>query len=357
MVARRVLIGLPLLALVGCDKSSPSESGDDRGAPELIALNGAGATFPYPLYSKWMAEYNRLYPQVRINYQSIGSGGGIRQIVAGTVDFGASDAPMKDAEGKQAPGKLTHVPTTIGSVVVAYNLPGVGGLNLSGEQLAAIVLGDVKKWNDPRLVEANPDSKLPDQDIAVVFRTDGSGTTAVFTEYLATVSPAFKEKVGAGKSVRWPVGLGAKGNEGVTGQIKSTPGAVGYVELAYATQNKLPTAAIKNRAGRFIAPSSEAASAAASGVEMPDSLHVSLAEADGEQAYPIAAYTYLLVYEDAKDGPKGQALARFLWWALHDGQKFAQALDYAPLPKSVVTKVEAKLKRLTFGGKPLLDAI
>jgi phosphate transport system substrate-binding protein len=357
---RRELLVLAAGLAASCNK--PEGKGDSGGsaAPipsqaSPIALNGAGATFPFPLYSKWIDEYNKQFPNVRINYQSIGSGGGIRQIIAGTVDFGATDAPMKEDESKQAPGKLFHIPTTIGAVVVSYNVPGVAGtLKLSPETLSAIYVGAIKKWNDPKIVADNPDAKLPDKNIAVVYRTDGSGTTAVFTDYLATVSREWKEKVGAGKSVKWPVGLGAKGNEGVTGQIKTTPFTIGYIERAYATQNKLPMAEIKNKAGRFVAPTTAAMSAAAEGVEMPAELFVSLVDSAADAAYPITGYTYLLVYADAKDATKGEAIAKYLWWALHDGQKFAESLDYAPLPAKVVTLVEARLKQLSAGGKKLL---
>jgi len=365
MLERRVFLLLGALALAGCNKSSSGSPGSDGGtgnaaaAPaETIALNGAGATFPFPLYSKWMAEYNRLYPNIRINYQSIGSGGGIRQIAAQTVDFGATDAPMKAEEAKDAPGKLVHIPTTIGAVVVSYNLQGVSApIQITQEALAGIFLGDIKKWNDKKLVETNPDVKLPNQDIAVVYRTDGSGTTSVFTEYLAKISPVWKEKVGAGKSVKFPVGLGAKGNEGVTGQVKTVPGAIGYVELAYANQNNLAKASIRNKAGQFVVPSPEASTAAAEGIEMPDALHVSITDAEGANAYPIASYTYILVYEDAKNATKGAALARFLWWAVHDGQQHAQKLDYAPLPAKVTAKIEARLKELKSGDKKLLDGV
>ncbi|HYO96836.1 MAG TPA: phosphate ABC transporter substrate-binding protein PstS [Polyangiaceae bacterium] len=365
MFGRRLFIAFGLLAAIGCSKSSPTTDaqGSAATAPapaaaQDISLNGAGATFPYPLYSKWMAEYNKLHTNVRINYQSIGSGGGIRQISAGTVDFGASDAPMKDEEAKGATGKLLHIPTTIGSVVVSYNLEGVTTpLKLTPEVLSGIFLGDIKKWNDKRLAEVNAGVALPNKDISVVYRTDGSGTTHVFTEYLAAVSPGWKEKVGAGKSVKWPVGLGAKGNEGVTGQLKSTPGTIGYVELAYANQSKLPKAELKNRAGNFIAPSPEAATAAAEGLDMPDSLHGSLADAAGDKSYPLASYTYMLVYEDAKDPVKGAALARFLWWATHEGQKHAAELDYAPLPAKVITKIEERLRGLRAGDKKLLDGV
>lgn len=344
-----------LMLLVGC-KNERSGTGPGAQKSGVIALNGAGATFPYPLYSKWMAEYNRHHPNVRINYQSIGSGGGIRQIVAQTVDFGATDAPMKDDEAKGAAGRILHVPTTVGAVVISYNLPEVkAALKLTPEALAGIFMGQIKKWNDPKLTATNPGSGLPDRPISVVYRTDGSGTTAVFTDYLAKVAPAFEGKVGVGKSVKWPVGLGAKGNEGVTGQVKTTPGSIGYVEIAYALQNKMPVATIQNKAGHFVEPKIESITAAAAGVEMPDTLHVSIADADGPSAYPIAAYTYILVYEDAKDATKGEALAKFLWWAAHDGQQFAAALHYAPLPVKVVAKIEARLKGLRSGEKKFLS--
>jgi phosphate transport system substrate-binding protein len=250
------------------------------------------------------------------------------------------------------------MPMTIGAVAISYNLEGLSApLKLTTEAVSGIFLGEITRWNDARIASVTPSAKLPDRNIDVVFRTDGSGTTAIFSEYVASVSPVFKEKVGVGKSVKWPIGFGAKGNEGVTGQLKIAPGAIGYIELAYATQNKLACAAVQNKAGQFVAPSVEAATAAADGVEMPDELHVSLAGATGASAYPIAAYTYLLVYDDAKDVSKGQALARFVWWATHEGQKYAKGLDYAPLPASVVSKVEAKLKALHSGGTKLLDGV
>ena len=320
-----------------------------------ITLNGAGATFPYPLYSKWIAEYNKQFPNIRINYQSIGSGGGIRQIIAGTVDFGATDAPMKDDESKQAPGKLFHIPATIGAVVLTYNVPeATAPLKLSPEVLADVYLGKIKKWNDPKIAADNAGVKLPAKEISVVYRTDGSGTTNVYTDYLSSVSAEWKDKVGVGKSVKWPVGLGAKGNEGVTGQIKTTPYTIGYIERAYATQNKLPMVELKNKAGKFVPPTTAAMSAAAEGVEMPPELYVSLVNSAAEAAYPITGYTYMLVYADAKDAAKGEAIAKYMWWALHDGQKFAESLDYAPLPAKVVTLVEARLKELSAGGKKLL---
>jgi phosphate transport system substrate-binding protein len=366
-IGRRSFLAFSLLGVVAC-KGAPQDSSGGAGPSasataatitkrdDVIALNGAGATFPYPLYSKWISEYNKLYPNVRINYQSIGSGGGIRQIIQGTVDFGATDAPMKDDESKQAPGKLFHIPATIGAVVIAYNLPDVpSAIKLAPEVLAEIYLGKILKWNDAKIKALNPGAKLPAQNIAVVYRTDGSGTTAVFTDYLAKVSAEWKDKVGAGKSVKWPTGLGAKGNEGVTGQVKTTPYSLGYIERAYASQNKLSMAELKNKSGKFVGPSIDAMSAAADSVAMPDTLFTSLADAEGDGVYPISGYSYMLVYENAKDPVKGEALAKYLWWGLHDGQKFSKDLDYAPLPEKVVAKVEARLKELRSGDKKLLS--
>ena len=361
------LVPVALAALaVGCKQPGPPlEKGEGKGesvsaskasSGDSIDLQGAGATFPYPLYSKWVAEYQRIDPRVRINYQSIGSGGGIRQIVEQTVDFGASDAAMTDGELAKAPGKLLHVPMTLGAVVVAYNLQGVQGLKVTPEIVAGIFLGEIKTWNDPRIAEANPGVALPNLPITVAHRTDGSGTTAVFTEYLAKVSPQWKEKVGAGKSVKFPSGLGAKGNEGVTGQVKTTPGSIGYLELAYAKQTGLSYAAIKNRAGKFTEPSLEGITAAAASVAatMPADLRVSIVDAPGEAAYPVSAFTYILVYQDQVDAVKGKALAQFLWWAVHDGQQSGPPLHYAPLPPPVVNAVEGKLRGLRAAGQPLL---
>jgi phosphate transport system substrate-binding protein len=320
-----------------------------------VALIGAGATFPYPLYSKWIAAYQTVEPTVRINYQAIGSGGGVRQIVAGTVDFGASDVPIEAGEERGARGPLLHVPTAVGSVVVSYNLKGIDQpLRFTPEALASIWLGETTRWNAPLLSEQNPGVALPDAPIAVIYRTDGSGTTAIFTRYLVSVSNRWAKEVGAGKSIRWPVGIGAKGNEGVTAQLQGTPGAIGYTELAYATQNRLPRAELMNAAGRFVGPSAAAAMAASEAVKMPASLQVALDGAPSEAAYPLVAYTYLLVYEDTADARRGEALARFVWWTVHDGQRFVRALDYAPLPASVVMQVEASLRRLRAGGKPAL---
>ena len=317
-----------------------------------LLINGAGATFPFPLYSKWFSEYNKLFPSLKFNYQSIGSGGGIKQITEKTVDFGASDAPLSDEELAKAPG-LLNLPTVLGSVVVAYNLPGVPALNISGATLAGIYLGTITTWNDAAIAKDNPGVKLPTTAIAVAARSDGSGTNYVFTDYLAKVSPAFKSKVGVGKSVKWPVGLGGKGNEGVTGLVKATPGAIGYLELAYAIQNQLTVAAIQNADGAFIKPTIEATSAAAVGVQVPDDFRVSITNAPGKTAYPISSFTYLLVYKDQTSKEKGPAVIDFLKWAVTDGEKFAPALYYAPLPSAVQTKVLAKIATLTVqGAKP-----
>ncbi|HSU41452.1 MAG TPA: phosphate ABC transporter substrate-binding protein PstS [Polyangiaceae bacterium] len=320
-----------------------------------VALNGAGATFPYPLYTKWIDEYRGVSPNVRINYQSIGSGGGVRQIVAGTVDFGASDVPAEPDEERGATGPIVHVPTAVGCVVVSYNLPELTTpLRLTPELLSAIYLGAITRWNDRALALVNPGAALPDLPITVVFRTDGSGTTAIFTRFLAASSPGWRERAGAGKNVRFAVGLGAKGNEGVSGQLQATPGSIGYTELAYATQGGLPRAAIRNRAGEFVAPSAAAALSAADTVELPVTLQATLEGATNPQAYPLAAYTYLLVYEHAVDARRGEALAQFIWWGVHEGQRFAPALDYAPLPARAVLEVEKTLRKLRAGGKPAL---
>ncbi len=320
-------------------------------AADSQLINGAGATFPFPLYSKWFNEYNKLHPNLKFNYQSIGSGGGIKQITEGTVDFGASDAPMTDEELSKAPD-VVHIPTVLGSVVIIHNV-GLAKLKLSADTLSAIYMGKITKWNDPALAAENPGAKLPAQDILVAHRSDGSGTTAIFTDYLAKVSPEWQKTVGAGKSVKWPVGIGGKGNEGVTGVVKQTPGAIGYVELAYANQNKLEPAAIKNKSGTYVMPSIASTSEAAVEVAIPDDFRVSVTDPSRKGAYPIAGFTYLLVRRDQKDPAKGNALIQFLWWASHDGQRFAAPLDYAPLPDPVVKKVEKTVKALTVQGKPV----
>ena len=293
---------------------------------------------------------------MRIDYQSIGSGGGIKQLKEQTVDFGASDAPMKDEDLKSAPGEIVHIPTVLGAVVITYNLAGVNQqLRFSSEVIADIFLGKVTKWNDARIAADNPGVTLPANDITVVTRSDGSGTSAVFTDYLSKISPEWEEKVGAGTSPRWPIGISGKGNEGVTGAIKNTPNTLGYAELVYAVQNKLPVALIKNAGGNFVEPSidSVTAAAAASAASTPDDLRVSITNAAGAQAYPISSYTYILIYKDQKDAAKGKAVIDFLWWGIHDGEGFARDLQYAPLPADIVKRAEAKINSITSGGSPL----
>jgi phosphate transport system substrate-binding protein len=319
-------------------------------AGDALLINGAGATFPFPIYSKWFSDYHKLHSDLNFNYQSIGSGGGIKQITEGTVDFGASDAPMTEEELAKAPDVI-HIPTVLGSVVIVYSLPDVVELKFSALTLAGIFLGKVQKWNDPAIAKENAGVKLPDTAISVAHRSDGSGTTNIFTDYLAKVSPEWKSSVGAGKSVKWPVGVGAKGNEGVTGIVKQTPGSIGYVELAYAMQNKMTTARIKNREGVFTKATIQSTSAAAAGVDVPEDFRVSVTDATGKDAYPIAGFTYLLLHRDQADRAKGEALLHFLWWAIQDGQKSAAGLDYAPLPAPVVQKVKARLRTLTVQGK------
>jgi phosphate transport system substrate-binding protein len=311
------------------------------GASAQLLVNGAGATFPYPIYAKWFDAFHKLHPQAQINYQSIGSGGGIRQLLVGTVDFGASDSPMTDEQLKTAKVNVLHFPTVLGAVVPTYNAPGVSQeLNFTPEALAGIQLGKIKKWNDAALTGANPGVKLPASDIVVVHRSDGSGTTFVWTDYLAKASPEWKSKVGAGNSVNWPVGLGAKGNEGVAGLVKQTPNSIGYVELVYAIQNKMAYGRVKNSAGAFVKADlkSVTAAAAAAAANMPDSFRVSITNPPGKDAYPISSFTWLLLPAKIQDQKKKQILTDFLRWMLNDGQSLAAPLGYAPLPKAVIAK-------------------
>jgi len=317
--------------------------GLSASASAQMMINGAGATFPYPIYSKWFDEYAKVDPSVRFNYQSIGSGGGQKQILAQTVDFGASDGPMSDDNLAKAPGKLLHIPTVAGADVVAYNLPGNPALKLDADTIAGIFLGQVKKWNDPKIAASNPGVKLPDQEIVVVHRSDGSGTTYIWTDYLSKISPEWKTKVGTNTSVNWPTGIGGKGNEGVAGQIKQTPGALGYVELIYAVQNKMPYADVKNSAGEFVTPTLESTTAALATAEIPDDFRFSMTNAPGKDAYPICGATWLLIYQQQKDPAKGKKLVEFLKWAIKDGEKMAKDLNYASLPESVQQRI---LKRI-----------
>ncbi len=312
-------------------------------ASAQMMINGAGATFPYPIYSKWFDEYAKVDPSVRFNYQSIGSGGGQKQILAQTVDFGASDGPMSNDNLAKAPGKLLHIPTVAGADVVAYNLPGNPALKLDADVIAGIFLGQIKKWNDPKIAALNPGVALPDQEIVVVHRSDGSGTTYIWTDYLSKISPEWKTKVGANTSVNWPTGIGGKGNEGVAGQIKQTPGALGYVELIYAVQNKMPYADVKNAAENFVKPSLESITAALATADIPDDFRFSMTNAPGKDAYPIAGATWLLVYQQQKDVTKGKKLVEFLKWSVTDGEKMAKDLQYAPLPESVQQRVLTRI--------------
>lgn len=317
-------------------------------APAQTTLNGAGATFPYPMYSKWFSEYHNAHPDIQINYQSIGSGGGIRQVLAGTVDFGASDGPMTDEQLAQSKIKILHVPTVLGAVVPAYNAPGVSSeVRFTPEMLAGIFLGKVANWNDKAIAAANPDLKFPDQPIIVVHRSDGSGTTYIFTDYLSKISPEWASGPGKGVSIKWPVGLGGKGNEGVAGMVRQMPGAIGYVELIYAVQNKIPYGSVRNVAGAFVKASLESVTAAAASVKsMPADFRVSITNAPGKDAYPISSFTWLLIPAQSRDAARGKILADFLNWMVDDGQKMTAALTYAPLPENVAQKVKAEIKQV-----------
>lgn len=322
--------------------------GLSANASAQMMINGAGATFPYPIYSKWFDEYAKVDPSVRFNYQSIGSGGGQKQIMAQTVDFGASDGPMSDDNLSKAPGKLLHIPTVAGAVVMVSNLPGNPALKLDGDTIAGIYLGQIKKWNDPKLIALNPGVKLPDKDIVVVHRSDGSGTTFIFTDYLSKISQEWKQKVGNNTSVKWPVGIGGKGNEGVSGQVKQTPGAIGYVELIYAIQNKMSYAELKNSAGEFVKPTIESVTAALGTADIPDDFRFSMTNASGKDAYPIAGATWLLIYQQQKDPTKGKKLVEFLKWAATKGEMMAKDLDYAPLPENVQQRVLKRIDEIKF---------
>ena len=315
---------------------------------QTTQLNGAGATFPYPIYSKWFSEYNKLHPEVQINYQSIGSGGGINQLKAGTVDFGASDMPLKDDLVKQIPVAFVQLPTVLGSVVPSYNIPGVTAeLKFTPQALAGIYLGKVTKWNDPAIAKANPGVKLPDTGIVVIHRSDGSGTTFVWTDYLSKVSPEWKSSVGSNTSVNWPVGLGGKGNEGVSGLIRQMDGSLGYVELIYALQNKIPFGVVENAAGNFVKASLQSTTAAAAAAKFkPGDFRVSITNAPGKDAYPIASFTYLLVPTQWKDGGKGKIMVDFLHWMLDNGQHMVEQLYYASLPQNLVDMEKETIQKI-----------
>jgi len=360
-----IIFVLAGVLLAGCVNKQPSEvqpttTVQPTTAPQTVTLNGAGATFPYPLISKWSSEYNKIKPNIQINYQSVGSGAGIKQITEKTVEFGASDAPLTETEYANLPGIL-QIPESIGAVVVAYNLPGIEkGVKLSGDVVADIFLGKITKWNDPKIVSLNPGITFPGKDIIVAERSDGSGTTFVFTDYLSAVSPDWKSNVGKGKSVSWPVGLGGKGNEGVAGLLSQNPYSIGYIELAYAKNQNISYAYIKNKAGNFIEPTLETTANAAAGAvpTLPAGdaswSKVSIVDAAGDNSYPIGSFTYFFVYKDQTDQAKGKILAEYLWWAVHDGQKYSSDLLYVPLPKDVISLNEKTIRLMNYNGQPLI---
>jgi phosphate transport system substrate-binding protein len=319
------------------------------GAAQTVQINGAGATFPYPIYSKWFSEYNKIHPEVQINYQSIGSGGGIRQLINRTVFFGATDGPMTKDQLLAAPGTILHFPTVLGAVVPVYNIPGVDAeLKFAGPLLADIFMGKVSKWNDAAIAKLNPGVSLPGSDITVVHRSDGSGTTYIFADYLGKVSPDWKKAVGIATSVNWPTGVGGKGNEGVAGLVKQTPGAIGYVELIYALQNKIDFGTVQNMAGEFVRASLDSVTKAAAATKgkMPPDFRVSITNAPGAGVYPISSFTWLLFYESPKDKRAARVMTDFMRWALHDGQKYCADLGYAPLPEEVVAMEMEALKKI-----------
>ena len=361
MTKKHIFIFLSItLLIVGSWACSGEPIGQDSGATSAggaMRLQGAGATFPKPIYEKWASEYGKINPNVGIDYTGNGSGAGQKAILSKTSDFGASDDPMKD-EDMPKDNQILHIPTVLGAVVVTYNLPDVKEpLKLSPEVISDIYLGNIKKWNDPKLTADNPNVNFPDTDISPIHRAEASGTSAVFTGFLSKTVPAWKEKVGTDKQPNWVsgVGNGAKGNDGVMGMVKNTPNSIGYVELTFAKANNLPTAQIKNKSGEFVAPTLEgvSAAAAASVAAMPEDLRTDITDADGQNSYPIASYTYILVYKNQSDATKGKALVDFLWWATHDGEKFTKDLFYAPLPDEVVKKDEAKINSITADGKQL----
>ncbi|MGH9763392.1 MAG: phosphate ABC transporter substrate-binding protein PstS [Blastocatellia bacterium] len=345
-----VILVLVLMPLTSCT-STPSEA----------RLQGAGSTFANPIYQKWFSLYMPDHANVKLDYQSIGSGGGIKAIQGQTVDFAGTDAPLTDDQIKQSPSEMLHIPTVMGGVVMTYNIPSIGStvLKFSGDVIAGMYLGTIKKWNDPKITADNPGVTLPDADIATVHRSDGSGTTYCFADYLSKVSPEWSSKVGKGTSVNWPGGIGSKGSEGVTGSVKQTPNSIGYVELIYAMQNNLSYADVKNADGVFVKASLDSVTAAAASAasNMPSDLRVSITNAPGKDAYPISTFTWILVYKDQKDQAKGEALAKFLWWGIHDGQKAASGIGYAPLPGQVVQKDEEKIKAMMNNGKAVYTAM
>ncbi len=340
-VQRKVLLA-PFLALTLGLASCGGTTTDNSGG-KSVSITGAGASFPAPLYQRWFAEYNKQNPKVKVTYQSVGSGAGVEQFTQQTVDFGASDVAMKDEEIVKVNRGVVLLPMTAGSIVLAYNLPGLEGLKLSRQVYVDILLGKITKWNDPAIKKINPNLNLPNSEITVVHRSDGSGTTGVFTQHLSAVSPEWEKKVGSGKTVEWPTGIGAKGNEGVTAQILQTEGAIGYIEYGYAKQQNIPAASLENKAGKYIAPSSESASKALGAVTLPENLRAFINDPEGADSYPIVSYSWILAYQNYDNGDKLNAFKEVINWSLTDGQAFAEELGYIPLPDNVVDKVEAAL--------------
>jgi phosphate transport system substrate-binding protein len=361
LAASALAIATLIAACGGASTPPPSTSANPcfpvkgQCATEAQTLTASGATFPAVIYTKWVDEYYKA-TGVQVNYQAIGSGGGIKAITEKTVDFAGSDAPMTDAQLAAASSSILHIPTVMGAVVPTFNVSGVTKVNLTPETLAGIYLGTIKTWNDPKLAADNPGVTFPSANITPVFRSDSSGTTFAFTDYLAKVSPDFKSKVGAGTAVTFPSGVGGKGNDGVAGVVKSTPNSIGYVELIYAIQQKLGTAALRNASGKFVDPTLDAVSKAAVGVTYPDDLRVSITNSPNADAWPISTFTFLLTYKDVTDHAKALAMARYFWWGTHDGQAFTKDLGYAPLPADVLAKAEAKIHAMTSGGSPVLPA-
>jgi len=355
MKFRTIILSLLVISfgLVSCGGNSNENNSSAKNDNEIL---GAGATFPYPFYSKVFDVYNK-EKGIKVNYQSIGSGGGIKQLQNKTVDFGASDAPMSDEELSKSPAPIVHIPSCLGAVIITYNLPDNPSLKFTPEVLADIFLGKIKKWNDPNIMAINPGVKLPDLSISVIHRSDGSGTTYIFSDYLSKVNAEWNTKPGTGKSLDWPVGLGAKGNEGVSGLVKQTPGSIGYVELVYALQNKMPAATLKNKAGNFVEASLKSSSAAAA-IDLPADMRVSLTNTDAPDGYPICSFTYLLIYKNQSYNNRTEASAKatidLINYVIHEGQKYAEPLGYAPLPDAAVKKAEEILKFVAFGSKPLM---
>ncbi len=345
-----------MITSCGGNGNSSTNASDSNSSANKNEIIGAGATFPYPFYSKIFDVYNQ-EKGIKVNYQSIGSGGGIKQLQNKTVDFGASDAPMSDEELGKSPSMIVHVPSCLGAVIITYNLPGDPALKFTPEVLAGIFLGKITKWNDPAIIGINSGVKLPDLPISVIHRSDGSGTTYIFSDYLSKVNGDWNTKPGKGKSLDWPVGLGAKGNEGVSGLVKQTPGSIGYVELVYALQNKMPAASLKNKSGNFIGATLQSTSAAAA-IDLPSDMRISLTNTDAADGYPICSFTYLLVYKNQSYSKRTEASAKatidLINYVIHEGQKYAEHLGYAPLPDPAVKKAEDILKSVTYNGKPLL---